>query len=96
MTVWLPLAPTLPITRPAESRSRAAAGAWTGLTDWVFYDLYSSFPDYSYATDPHAAGIVHNNTDGNTYGYLLDGSFTRAIQVDMTSFIDPALVPPGA
>ncbi len=76
---------------PANPAS--AAAGWQGLSDWVFGNLRTSFPSYYYATDPHAVGVVQNNADGRTYGYLLDGSFHAVVQINMTDVVDPTKNP---
>lgn len=76
---------------PAHPASTTAG--WQGLSDWIYGDVSTSFSGYYYATDPHAVGIVQNNTDGRTYGYLLAGTFKSVIQIDMTDIVDPTKMP---
>ncbi|MBZ5567926.1 MAG: hypothetical protein LAN64_08760 [Acidobacteriia bacterium] len=65
-----------------------ATAGWQGLSDWIYGDVSTAFTGYFYATDPHAVGIVHNNSDGRTYGYLLAGSFKSVVQINMTDIVD--------
>ena len=62
----------------------ATTTSWTGLTDWRFVQ---NLTGYAYATDPHAVAVVKNLTDGNAYGYLLDGGVHKAFQIDMAAFL---------
>jgi hypothetical protein len=69
---------------------------WNGLSDWVFYDLNASstLRGYRYAGDPHADGVVpilvttSSGTFIEDYGYLLDGSDVKAVQIDLGCFLN--------
>jgi hypothetical protein len=75
--------------------------AWAGISNWMNWDLSSStsLGGYCYATDPHADGVIFNNTTGKAYGYVLnscDSAVTGGIgliQVDLAGFL--AVTPKG-
>lgn len=61
---------------------------WTGLSNWR---SYKSLPGYNYATDPHAVAVIKNLSNSKPYGYLLDGSASKCLQIDMVGFLaEPA------
>jgi hypothetical protein len=72
-----------------QDPGRVAAGtSWQGLTDWSSYDLTSSSSlGYSYATDPHADGVVFSQLKNTAYGYELNGSNHGVVQVDLAGFL---------
>jgi hypothetical protein len=72
-----------------DDPAHPVGATWAGLSDWIYGDVSSSFTNYYYATDPHAVGIVQNNTDSRTYGYLLAGDFKSVIQINMTDIVNP-------
>jgi hypothetical protein len=74
-----------------DPSSVPAGGTWAGLSDWSFTTINNSpsLSSYTYATDPHADGVVFNLLKGATYGYVLDGSSspTGVVQVDLAGFL---------
>ena len=62
-----------------------ATTPWKGLSDYVTGNLTTAFSSYNIARDPHAVGVFLNGKTGNPFGYLLDGSTHRIIQVDMNA-----------
>jgi hypothetical protein len=72
-----------------DPASVVSGSPWKGLTDWRFSTLSS----YSIARDPHAVAVVHNLSNDKAYGYLLDGTNIKALQIDMSSYL--AMAPVG-
>ena len=72
------------VGRLEDPASVAAGSTWQGLSDWRYTRFLSG---YSYARDPHAVAVIRNLSDGKSYGYLLDGSATKAFQVDMEAML---------
>lgn len=66
-----------------EDPAEFAAGDWTGFSDW----RYNTLTSYQYARDPHAVAAFTNLSNGKSYGYLLDGRNTRALQIDLAAFL---------
>ncbi len=97
-----------------EDPATASAGQWKGLTDWRYFNLVTTpglLPNYQFAQDPHAAGVVFNQKTGIAYGYLLDGAVspTGVVQLDLPGLMgttpagasgdalhQPASIPAGA
>jgi hypothetical protein len=71
-----------------DPRRVPSGSTWQGLADWSYYDLTSSL-SFSYATDPHADGVVYNVLKKTAYGYELNGSFspTGVVQIDLAGFL---------
>ena len=69
-----------------DPASVGSGGSWSGMSDWVYYDL-SSTTGYQYAQDPHAVAVV--NIAGKSYGYLLNGADSPVglEQVDMSGLL---------
>ncbi len=68
-----------------ENPTTAGAGAWKGMSDWVYYKLTA----YASAADPHAVATVFNTQTNKTYGYVLDGSTSPAglRQIDVSGLL---------
>jgi len=66
-------------------------GIWNPISKRAYYNGQSG--EYTYAEDPHAAGVVNSITNGKTYGYILskDG---YVLQVDMQAFLDAEVTDP--
>ena len=62
-----------------------ATSPWKGLSDYVTGNLRTAFSSYNIARDPHAVGVFLNGKTGTPFGYLLDGSTHRIVQVDMNA-----------
>jgi len=98
LAVGLVQDPNLPTSCPTPT----TVTTWQGLCDWKFMTINtaSKLAGYTFATDPHAVGVVLNQglgnakTAGRVYGYLLDNSGTPGVvQVDMAGFL--AMAPQG-
>jgi LVIVD repeat len=96
LAVGLVQDPTLATPCPSSSIT-----TWQGLCDWRYYNINTSpsLSSYTYATDPHAVGVVvsqgigNSATTGLAYGYLLDtssaGSSTGGVvQIDLGAFLN--------
>jgi hypothetical protein len=61
------------------------SGEWTPISKRAYY--IGEYGEYSYARDPHAAGVVNSVTNHKSYGYILsdDG---YVLQIDMQAFLD--------
>ena len=62
----------------------ALGASWKGLSDWR---TQRSVTGYNYARDPHAVAVIKNLGNGKSYGYLLNGSFDKSFQVDMSGIL---------
>ncbi len=73
-----------------DPASTAAAGRWSGLSDWIFYRITDSpsLSTYFGSSDPHVFGTAYNIAAGRPYGYLLDSTDTFVIQLDMQAFLN--------
>jgi len=58
-----------------------SGGQWTGLSDWVVFDLQTDFPNYQSGGDPHADGVISNISTQTPFGYVLDGGKTPTAPV---------------
>lgn len=71
--------------------------AWTGLSDWVFYNAANSagagLNGFQTQGDPHtllavsSLGSANAKTQGISYGYLMDAKGHALIQVDITGLL---------
>ena len=61
-----------------------AGSTWAGLSDWRFV---RGLTGYAYARDPHAVAVVKNLSNSKAYGYLLDGSALKSLQVDLAALL---------
>ncbi len=78
---------------------------WLGLSDWRFWDIFSSYtsiPYFVFDNEPFSAGIVTSQVNNQPYGYIVDGSGLGVVQVSMSDFVamqaagtsgDPARTP---
>jgi hypothetical protein len=68
----------------------ASGSSWQGASSYSMFHLYSATGlgfSYSEAFDPHAVGSVFNINNAKAYGYLLDGSYTHVLQIDLAAFL---------
>lgn len=68
-----------------------SGSTWQGLSNWMFWDIYSSsssFPYFTWDNEPFSAGIVTSMANNQPYGYIVDGSGQGVVQVSMTDFIN--------
>ncbi len=68
---------------------------WKGLSDAVTGNLRTAFSSYNIARDPHAVGVFLNGKTSTPFGYLLDGSTHRIIQIDMNAALALPRTTPG-
>ena len=72
-----------------------ATSPWKGLSDFVTGNLNNAFSSYNIARDPHAVGVFLNGKTGTPFGYLLDGSTHRIVQIDMNGALALPRTSPG-
>ena len=60
--------------------------SWNPVSKRTYYT--AGYSEYSYARDPHAGGVINSITDGKSYGFMLDGSNAKVIQIDLQKFLD--------
>ncbi|ABF40499.1 hypothetical protein Acid345_1497 [Candidatus Koribacter versatilis Ellin345] len=70
-----------------DPASVASGGTWAGASNYSMFNLATGGIGYSEAYDPHAVGAIFNIGNSKAYGYLLDGSNLRVLQVDLTGFL---------
>jgi len=69
----------------AKLEEPVAGTPWTPISKRAYYN--GTYGEYSYARDPHAAGVVNSVNNHKSYGYILsdDG---YVLQIDMQAFLD--------
>lgn len=72
----------------AKLEAPTARVAWNPISKRAYYNAV--YGEYSYAEDPHAAGIVNSVYNGKSYGYILS-SDGYVLQIDMQAFLDAGI-----
>jgi len=75
----------------AKLEAPVAGTPWTPISKRSYYNGVRG--EYSYARDPHAAGVVNSVSNSKSYGYILsdDG---YVLQIDMQAFLDANITDP--
>jgi len=69
----------------AKLEAPSKDGSWNPISKRAYYN--GQYGEYSYAEDPHAAGVVNSISNGKSYGYILS-SDGYVLQIDMEAFLD--------